>query len=121
MLNFYAEDIVKDISTLRWAKCATKLEDRFGDPIVERTIAAQNGHLNGIHSVQLYYNEKIQFLRQTPLRDNDIVAMLTEGMPQSNKIQLIVARIKSPVEWLSVALQLETTSKKFIIQYNYNF
>jgi hypothetical protein len=81
------------------------LEDQFGDPIVERIIAAQNGHLNRSHTVQLYYNEKIQFLRQTPLRDN------TEGMPQSYKIQLIVARIKSSVEWLSVALQLETKSK----------
>jgi hypothetical protein len=114
-LNFYAEDIVKDISTFTWAQCRTKFEDRFGDPIVEPIIAAQNRHLNRNDTVQSYYNEKMRFLRQTPLRDNDIVAMLTEGMPQSYKIQLIVARIKTLVEWLSVALQLETTmSKKFM-------
>ncbi len=57
----------------------------------------------------------MRYLRQTPLRDNDILAMLIEDITQNYKIQLIVARIKTPVDWFSVALQLETTmSKKYM-------
>ena len=54
----------------------------------------------------------MRFLQQTDLQDLDQVAMLNKGMPWNFKPHLISSSIKTPSDWLLIALELESTFKK---------
>ncbi|KAI1279258.1 hypothetical protein HDE_14101 [Halotydeus destructor] len=112
-MNWFAEDVIPVIDTLTWASCKANLIARFCYVLVSPVLQAQKRYLRRSEDVLCYYNEKMQMLRQTGLSPLDQTAMLTEGMPQSFRTALISAQLKEPQAWLSVALQLESSSRTF--------
>jgi len=114
--NWFASEVLGDIDSLTWTAVRSKFIARFGEPTVRPLITAQKRHLLASEDVQTYYNEKMELLRQTNLPDEDIIALLTEGMPRSYQTNLVVARLRSPTEWLTVALQLEEVNTRSRIQ-----
>lgn len=112
-LNWFAEEQSGNIDTMSWAQCKDKLIERFGEPMIRPIIMAQKRFLLRSETVQAYYTEKMSLLRQVGLCDQDMTALLTEGMPRHYQVALISAQVKSPAAWLAVALQLEETNKKW--------
>lgn len=86
--------------------------NRFKTVTVRPLIAAAERYLKREETVTTYFNDKMRFLQQTGLQDLDQVAMLNKGMPRDFKPHLISSTIKSPSDWLMVALELESTLKK---------
>lgn len=108
-INWFAEDIVPTLTTISWAECKALLISRFGRAPVRPILEAQKRYLRKQETVQDYYLDKLQLLRQTGLTEGDQVAMLTDGMPVHYRNALISAQITRPTSWLSVAQQLESS------------
>lgn len=110
-LTWFAEEILTP-RVQQWVAAKKILEDRFDATHVRPIVAAKDRFLNKDESINDYYNEKMRLLRQTGLIDLDIVALLTEGLPQYYRTPLISGSPSLPTSWLSLALQLEKSFKR---------
>lgn len=110
-LTWFAEEIlergIKD-----WVAARKVLEDRFDATHVRPIVAAKDRLLGSDEKINDYYNEKMRLLRQTGLADLDMVALLTEGLPQYYRTPLISGSPSTPTAWLTLALQLEKSFKR---------
>ena len=111
-ITWFSEEVTDDLNTLSWSAIKDLMIQRFGDKLVRPIVAAQSRFMNREDTIKGYYEEKMRLLRRVPgLQPLDQVAMLTAGTPNIYKTSLMSARIKTPADWLELALELETVFK----------
>lgn len=120
-MDWFSETIMPRYAanTINFDAIKTEMATRFNRDLVEPIIQVQNRKLKKDETVNEYFNDKLQILRRTGLKETGQIAMLTDGMPQHFRTPLISARPKDTNSWLSIALDLETSfcqNKKFQIQ-----
>jgi hypothetical protein len=106
-LEFYANKIAPNLSTLTWAETRGLMEKRFSSSTISPIIAATRRRLTKADTVKSYFDDKMASLEKTGLSEEHIVDQLTEGLPDSYKSHLYTARIKDTLEWLSIVSKLE--------------
>ena len=111
-LTWFGDEIAPNAVNLDWATVRERMIARFGQIIIRPMIAAHKRNLKSEESVQFYYEEKMNLIRQTTMTEEDRIACLTEGMPFHYHNHLISSNVRSTGEWLSKALQLESSMGK---------
>ena len=111
-LTWFGDEIAPHASFLSWPEVKRRMIARFGQIIVRPLIAAHKRFLQATENVQKYYEEKMDLMRQTTMTQLDMIASLTEGMPFQYHNHLIACGPNSVGEWLSKALQFETSMGK---------
>ena len=111
-LNWFGTDIAPKLAEYSWSTVREMLIARFGPAIANPLVEAQRRHLKPTETVQNYYDDKMRCLRHVSLKEEDMVAQLTEGMPISYKGLLLCSKPPTTVSWLAIALQLEATVKR---------
>ena len=111
-LNWFGTDIAPKLTEYSWSTVREMLIARFGPAIANPLVEAQRRHLKPTETVQNYYDDKMRCLRHVSLKEKDMVAQLTEGMPISYKGLLLCSKPPTTVSWLAIALQLEATVKR---------
>ena len=110
-LTWYSNHIIPHLGKLTYEDIKSRFIIRFKHQEVRPIVAAHELQLTRAHTIQKYFEEKMRLLQETSLPDLDMVAILNRGMPYSYKPHLITAKIESPNQWLSVALELEASFK----------
>lgn len=108
-LQWFADEIAKDLDTAKWSTTVSAMQQRFGDQTVDPVLAAQRRRLQKTETVQAYFEDKMFHLRKTGLREGSMAEMLTDGMPPHYRTPLIAATIGSTADWLSKAVRLESS------------
>ena len=111
-LTWFGDEIAPQAATISWDDVRRRMIARFGQITVRPLLAAHKRVLKSEENVQKYYEEKMDLIRQTTMTVEDTVASLTEGMPYQYHNHLIASGAVSPSEWLSKALQLESSIGK---------
>lgn len=111
-LTWIGDEIAPQASTLEWLDVKEKMIRRFGQIIIRPLISAQKGHLRYNETIQKYYEEKMDMIRQTNMIEEDRVASLTDGMPDQYQNLLNACEIETTSSWLTKALKFETTISK---------
>ena len=111
-LTWFAHHVIMLLPSLEWKAVRELFIKRFKTVTVRPLIAASERYLKRDDTITTYFNDKMRFLQQTDLPDLDQVAILNKGMPWNYKPHLISSTIRSPSDWLMVALELESTFKK---------
>lgn len=106
-LQWFREEVIVNIQSLTWLDCRAQMLARFDEAVTSPLLEATKRVHDGTESVAEYHRDKCAKLRLARAGDTDIVGMLTDGMPNRYKSHLITSRVRTPLEWLSVALQLE--------------
>ena len=106
-LNWYADSVIPDAKQISWLEVKTRIIQRFGKSELHPLIAAQRRKLMPKETVKDYFEDKMRYLRRAKLDEEAMAASLTEGMPQSYKIGLHAAQLKTTNNWIAVALSLE--------------
>lgn len=106
--TWYGDEVSPHAGELTWVQVRQRMVDRFGFN-VRPLIAIQKRFLQKTETVQQYYDEKMDLIRQTNLIEADRIAVLTEGMPYSYQTHLIASGVLTTSAWLSCALQLESS------------
>lgn len=110
-LTWFSKHIIPIIDTTTWVQIKQRFLERFKHQEVRPVIAASEKFLKQDEAVEKYYTDKMVLLVETNLSDLDMVALLNKGMPPMYKGHLIASKIKTPLEWLSIALELESMFK----------
>lgn len=118
-LTWFAHHVIPIIPSLDWMAVRKLFIARFQNVTIRPLIAASDLYLKPTGTVTQYFNDKMRLLQRTTLTDLDQVALLTKGMPPKYKAHFIASTINKPSEWLLVALELESTFKKFEAKANY--
>lgn len=111
-LTWFSRHIIPDLESITWSDVKERLIKRFKETTIRPIIAAQKRYLKSSETVQNYFNEKLRLLMDTNLEEQDMVALLTEGMPLIYKPHLIAAHIASTNDWLAISLELESNYKR---------
>ena len=111
-MDWYSDSVIPRLSTISWEEVKQSMEIRFPHTAVRPILAAQERYLRKDEEVEDYHKEKLRFLRQTPLDELDMVALLTKGMPSSYKPNLISAQPQTTEQWLQIALALQTDIRR---------
>lgn len=111
-LTWFSHHVIQLLPSLEWKAVRQLFINRFKTVTVRPLIAASERYLKREDSITTYFNDKMRFLQQTDLNDLDQVALLNKGMPWNFKPHLISSTIKTPSDWLLIALELESTFKK---------
>lgn len=106
-LQWFGEDVLVNMQSLTWAECRSQMLARFGEAVSSPLLEATKRVHNGSEPIAEYHRDKLAKLRLARAQDLDIVGMLTDGLPEKYKCLLITSQVRTPLEWLSVALQLE--------------
>lgn len=110
-LTWFSKHVIPIIDTSSWAQIKQRFLERFKHQEVRPVIAASEKFLKPEEAVEKYYTDKMVLLVETNLSDLDMVALLNKGMPPMYKGHLIASKITTPLEWLSIALELESMFK----------
>lgn len=108
-LQWFAEDIVSKLDDITWEACKLAMIQRFDQQIVEPVLAAQRRRLQRGETVKDYHEAKMVFLRASGLNQHSMCDLLTDGMPFSFRTPLIAAKVLETKDWLSIAVQLESS------------
>lgn len=111
-LEWYGDEIAANTSIKQWSTVKDKMTKRFGLETSTPLIDAQRRKLKRDETVEDYFREKMRLLRQTKLKDEDIVLQLTEGLPFSWKLSMTSARPSDTHTWFELAQQIETHFKQ---------
>lgn len=108
-LTWFGDEIAPRANQLTWAQVKQQMMTRFGEIIIRPLIAAHKRTLRQTETVQKYFEEKMDLMRQTTMTEDDRIASLTEGMPFSYQTHLISCSTPTTAEWLNKALMLEAS------------
>ncbi len=87
-LEFYANKIAPNLSTITWAETRGLMEKRFSSSTISPIIAATRRRLTKADTVKSYFDDKMASLEKTGLSEEHMVDQLTEGLPDSYKSHL---------------------------------
>lgn len=108
-LAFFAQEFEPNMT---YDVMKQRLLDRFGEPLVRPIIYAKKRYHRATESVQIYFDDKMKYMRQCQLTDADMVSMLTEGVHFALKPHLRAARPDTPLTWLAIAQELELDAER---------
>lgn len=106
-ITWFSEEIIPQLDSLKWSQVRDLMIKRHGRQHISPIVAATSRKLQINETVQSYYDDKMRYLRQTTLTEKDQAAILTEGLPKYIQKSFVPARISNPVDWLTVALDIE--------------
>lgn len=106
-LDFFMQEITKDINTLTWDSVKKQMIDRFDgiqiDPIIEVT----RTYLKRGDTINQYYKTKVYHMNRAKLPEATQVTYLTMGLPADWKPLFAYPVHTTTREWLVHALNLE--------------
>ena len=102
-----------------WDEVKRLFSERFEKTSASPLLEAQDRILRRDENVEKYFNDKLSLLRQTSLTDEEIIPLLTRGLPISWRLSITTAQTKTPNEWIRIAQQVESHYKT--IQQRSNF
>ena len=117
-INWIANDVCPLIDTIKWTEVKALMVQRFGTPVVHPIIEAQKRILTRTDTIQSYFDDKMNILRRANLPESAMVALLTDGMPQNYRPTLIGSQPQTPLTWLAISSQLESSYNKASLDRN---
>ena len=108
-LRWYAQFVTPIATTATWDTVRRLFTDKFARQPVSPLIAAMRRKLQPKETVQAYFDEKTRLLELANQTQETMVALLTDGVPESYRDVLCGARPKTIADWLDVAQQFQAT------------
>lgn len=106
-LEWFGSDIAGHPTIKLWETVKVKMIKRFGCQKGNALIQAQKIRLRRDQSVEEYYREKIYYLKQTKLSEEDIICQLTEGLPVNWQISFASQKFADTTDWIEAVTNLE--------------
>jgi transposase InsO family protein len=106
-LEYYADRILPDISSISYIEAKTRLTTRFSfDLIAPILTATDRKHLRE-ESVRVYFDQKLPLLEKTGMSLPNQIASLTSGLSEEYQRVLLAAMVTTTQQWLLVATNCE--------------
>lgn len=111
-LRWYAQFVTPHVGSFSWSAVRRMFVSKFSRLSVQPIIAAKNRILQPKESVQTYFDEKTRLLELARQPQEAMVALLTDGMPDTYRTVISANGPQTITQWLEVTQRYEVTRRQ---------
>lgn len=111
-LRWYAQFVTPHIATYDWAKVRDLFVKKFARLSVQPILAAADRKLRSGETLQTYFDEKTRLLELAEQSQASMIALLTDGVPDSYRTVITANGPKTIDEWIDVAQRFEVSKRR---------